>query len=88
MRSRDVAGAVVLAENLVATSTGGLWVDTSSEAEGDLIFRATIEDARGLRFVSHPRYLLRVQHEVAPSDAGPTPLDASAGADHAVALDA
>ena len=88
MRSRDVAGAVVLAENLVATSTGGLWVDTSSEAEGDLIFRATIEDARGLRFVSYPRYLLRVQHEVAPSDAGPTPLDASAGADHAVALDA
>lgn len=70
MRSRDVAGAILLAEGLVATATGSFVVDTRAEPEGDLIFRATIQDARGLSFVSYPRYLLRVLHD-------PMPLDAS-----------
>jgi hypothetical protein len=88
MHNRDVAEARVLAQDLVATSTGSLWVDTSSEAEGDLIFRATIEDARGLRFVSYPRYLLRVQHEVVLPDGGPGTPDANGGADRAMPPDA
>lgn len=89
MRSRDVAGAILLTEGLAATATGSFVVDTRAEPEGDLIFRATIQDARGLSFVSYPRYLLRVLHDPMPLDASaPDVRSTDRGAADAVSLDA
>lgn len=89
MRSREVAGAILLADGLAATSTGSFVVDTHAEPEGDLIFRATIRDARGLSFVSYPRYLLRVLHDPAPLDASTPDLGrADRAAADAIVVDA